>query len=68
MTVMDMDAAAARSVAAECRRRGSPLARAEGVDVTNSAALARAFDSHVAEAGSLSLVVNNAGIAVSRVV
>ena len=63
LTILDLSLTSARSVAAECRRRGSPFARAEGVDVTDSAALARAFSAHVAAVGALTLVVNNAGIA-----
>ena len=59
VTVLDQDGPAAAAVA---RGLGPRAGRSEQVDVTDSAAQARAFGNHVAACGRLDVAVLNAGI------
>ena len=58
---LDIDAAAAEKVAAECEERGAASAEAHGVDVASREAMAAV----AAEVGDVDVLVNNAGVGMS---
>lgn len=62
VTLFDMDGAAARTAAAALAKAHGGVVRAETVDVTDRAALDRAFDATAAACGRIDVVFVNAGI------
>lgn len=64
VVVVDVDASAARTVAADLG--GADVAAAVEIDVTDTDAVRAAFDEACIEFGGVDLVVNNAGLSISK--